>query len=107
MSGRSGSEVGEGAGRVRRVLWVMRRFSLSASASPSCRVSSSMRGHQLLILGGEFALAGLDALQDGFELGVLAHTVLQEVRAVPVRRRLMTKVIAHRTREREEARHCS
>jgi hypothetical protein len=32
--------------------------------------------------------------QDGFDLWVLAHAVLQEAMVAPVRRRLMTEVIA-------------
>ena len=56
---------------------------------------------------GQFALTGLDVFQDGIDLWVLAHAVLQEARVAPVRRRLMTEVIAHRTREGEEAGRCS
>jgi hypothetical protein len=58
-------------------------------------------------LVGQFTLAGLDVFQDGFDLWVLAHAVLQEAMVAPVRRRLMTEVIAQKTREREEAGRCS
>jgi hypothetical protein len=64
-------------------------------------------GPELPGLVGQFALAGFDVFQDGFDLRVLAHAVLQEAMVALVRRRLMTEVIAHRTREREEAGRCS
>jgi hypothetical protein len=86
MLGRFGPAAGEGSGSVRRVLRVMRRFSLSASSSPS--------SGRVLRCGPGTARLGRP---------VLAHAVLQEAMVAPVRRRLMTEVIAHRTREREEA----
>ncbi|GHC65695.1 hypothetical protein GCM10010309_29110 [Streptomyces violaceochromogenes] len=64
-------------------------------------------GADLSSLLVEFGLTGLDVPQDGPDLQVVAHTVLQEAMVDPVRRRAMTEVIAQNTQERELAGRCS
>lgn len=73
---------------------MMRRFSLSASSPPSCRVSSSMRARNCPARSASSRSRVSMLSQDGFDPWVLAHAVLQEAMVAPVRRRLMTEVIA-------------